>query len=38
MTVKVGDTVIYGKYSGTEMQLDGENYLIMKESDIYAII
>lgn len=38
MTVKVGDTVIYGKYSGTEMQLDGENYLIMKECDIYAII
>lgn len=38
MTVKVGDTVIYGKYSGTEMQFEGENYLIMKESDIYAII
>lgn len=37
MTVKVNDTVLYGKYSGTEIQLDGENYLIMKESDIYAI-
>jgi len=38
MTVKVGDTVLYGKYSGTELQLEGETYLIMKESDIYAII
>ena len=38
MTVKVGDTVLYGKYSGTEFQLDGETYLIMKESDIYAIM
>jgi len=38
MTVKAGDTVLYGKYSGTEIQLEGENYLIMKESDIYAII
>ena len=38
MTVKVGDTVLYGKYSGTELQLEGEPYLIMKESDIYAII
>jgi len=38
MTVKKGDTVLYGKYSGTELQLEGENYLIMKESDIYAII
>jgi chaperonin GroES len=38
MTVKVGDIVLYGKYSGTELQFDGENYLIMKESDIYAII
>jgi len=38
MTVKVGDTVLYGKYSGTEFQLDGETYLIMKESDIYAIV
>jgi len=38
MTVKEGDTVLYGKYSGTELQLEGETYLIMKESDIYAII
>jgi len=38
MTVKVGNTVLYGKYSGTELQLEGETYLIMKESDIYAII
>ena len=37
LTVKVKDTVLYGKYSGTEIQLDGETYLIMKESDIYAI-
>ena len=36
MTVKVGDTVLYGKYSGTEISLDGTHYLIMKESDIYA--
>ncbi|HPE41058.1 MAG TPA: co-chaperone GroES [Bacteroidales bacterium] len=38
MTVKVGDTVLYGKYAGTELTLEGENYLIMKESDILAII
>lgn len=38
MTVKVGDTVIYGKYSGTELSFEGKEYLIMKESDIYAII
>ncbi|MCC6182386.1 MAG: co-chaperone GroES [Bacteroidia bacterium] len=38
MTVKVGDTVLYGKYSGTELQLDGKELLIMRESDIYAII
>ena len=38
MTVKVGDKVLYGKYSGTEIELDGTKYLIMKESDIYAII
>ena len=37
MTVKKGDTVLYGKYSGTEISLDGKTYLIMKESDIYAI-
>lgn len=38
MTVKVGDKVLYGKYSGTEINIDGEDFLIMKESDIYAII
>jgi chaperonin GroES len=38
MTVKVGDSVIYGQYSGTEIKLDGKNYLIMRESDIYGII
>lgn len=37
-TVKVGDTVLYGKYAGTEIMIDGKEYLIMKESDIYAII
>ncbi|MFM2375850.1 MAG: hypothetical protein RLZZ165_947 [Bacteroidota bacterium] len=36
--VKVGDTVLYGKYSGTEIQIDGTDYLIMKESDIFAIV
>lgn len=36
--VKVGDTVLYGKYSGTEIQIDGKDYLIMKESDIFAIV
>lgn len=38
MTVKVGDNVLYGKYSGTELTIDGKEYLIMRESDIYAII
>ncbi len=38
MTVKVGDHVLYGKYSGTEVDIDGTKYMIMKESDIYAII
>ena len=38
MTVKEGDVVIYGKYSGTEIDVEGTKYLIMKESDIYAII
>lgn len=38
MTVKAGDTVLYGKYAGTEIQVDGKDYLIMRESDIYAII
>jgi len=38
MTVKVGDIVLYGKYAGTEITVDGNDYLIMKESDVYAII
>ena len=38
VTVKVGDTVLYGKYSGTELKLDGNDYLMMRESDILAII
>lgn len=38
MTVKVGDSVLYGKYSGTELQYEGTDYLIMRESDIYAIL
>lgn len=38
MTVKVGDTVLYGKYSGSELKFDGRDYLIMREDDILAII
>ena len=38
MSVKVGDRVLYGKYSGTEVTIDKEDYLIMRESDIFAII
>ena len=38
MTVKKGDTVLYGKYSGTEVTLDGEDVLIMRESDILGIV
>ena len=38
VTVKAGDTVLYGKYAGTEIQIEGREYLIMRESDIYAII
>jgi len=38
MTVKVGDTVLYGKYSGTELKLEGEDYLMMREDDILAIV
>jgi chaperonin GroES len=37
MEVKVGDKVLYGKYSGTEVTLDGEQYLILRESDVLAI-
>lgn len=38
MAVKVGDTVLYGKYSGTEIAVDGEDLLIMRESDVFAIV
>lgn len=38
MEVKVGDKVLYGKYSGTEVTVEGEEYLIMRENDIFAII
>ncbi|MDR1792117.1 MAG: co-chaperone GroES [Bacteroidales bacterium] len=38
MTVKTGDMVLYGKYAGTEIHYEGKDYLIMKESDILAII
>ena len=38
ITVKVGDLVLYGKYAGTEVTLDGEEYLIMRESDIVGIL
>lgn len=37
-TVKVGDTVLYGKYSGTDLILDGVDYMIMREADILAIV
>jgi len=37
-TVKVGDTVLYGKYAGTELTVDENDYLIMRESDIFAIL
>ena len=38
MTVKEGDSVLYGKYSGTEINLDGDDVLIMRESDILGIV
>ena len=38
MTVKSGQTILYGKYSGPEVQIDGKDYLIMRESDIMAIL
>ncbi|MEL0299778.1 MAG: co-chaperone GroES, partial [Flavobacteriaceae bacterium] len=38
ITVKVGDQVLYGKYAGTELQHDGVDYLMMKESDLLAIV
>ena len=38
MSLKVGDVVLYGKYSGQEVKIDGEEYLIMRESDVYGIV
>lgn len=38
LTVKVGDNVLYGKYAGTEITIDGKEYLIMREADIFAIV
>jgi chaperonin GroES len=38
MEVKVGEKILYGKYSGTEVTIEGEEYLIMRESDIFAIV
>ncbi|MDN3202546.1 co-chaperone GroES [Algoriphagus sediminis] len=38
LTVKVGDNVLYGKYSGTELSVEGNDYLIMRESDIFAVL
>ena len=38
LEVKVGDKVLYGKYSGTEVSIEGEEYLILREEDILAII
>ena len=38
MTVKVGDKVLYGKYAGSELKIDGKDYLIVKESDILGIL
>ena len=38
MTVKAGDTVLYGKYAGTEITVEGKDYLIMREADIFAIV
>ncbi len=38
LEVKKGDKVLYGKYSGTEISIDGDDYLIMRESDIFAVI
>ncbi|MBP9689921.1 MAG: co-chaperone GroES [Bacteroidia bacterium] len=38
MTVKAGDTVLYGRYAGTEITVEGKDYLIMREADIFAIV
>lgn len=37
-SVKEGDSILYGKYSGTEITIDGDDYLIMRESDIFAVL
>lgn len=38
LTVKVGDQILYGKYAGTEINVEGKEYLIMRESDIFAVL
>lgn len=38
MVLKVGDKILYGKYSGTEVELNGENFLIMRQSDVLAVV
>ena len=38
LEVKVGDKVLYGKYSGTEVTIEGDEYLIMREADVFAIV
>ncbi len=38
MELKVGDTVLYGKYAGTEINIDGQSYMIMRQSDVLAVI
>ncbi len=38
LTVKVGDQVLYGKYAGTELSVEGQDYLIMREADIFAVL
>lgn len=38
VTLKEGDTVLYGQYSGTEIKIDGSDYLIMRESDVYGVL
>jgi chaperonin GroES len=38
MELKVGDTVLYGKYAGTELEFEGKKYLIMRQSDVVAVL
>ncbi len=38
MVLKVGDTVLYGKYAGTELELDGEKYLMMRQADVLGVV